>query len=232
MANYTPLESIANVRERLHTTSTNYPSDIAIKHYNRAYKKVTGKMRLLDDEYYYEQGKTNTVVWQQEYEVKTLWVEDITRVKRVFIKYSATDTYYTPVREENPAILPYWKDYYAEKQSKTDPFYYIQDNSIWVFPASTEAVTEGIMIEVITQPPSLLTTDTADKVQVPERINESIEVLMCPLAENYIGKLTVLESERVFNELVKTTLNDNINDLSERWDGFFQQDTAIQSQFR
>lgn len=107
MANYIPLESIANVRERLHTTATNYPNTVAIKHYNRSYKKVTAKMRLLDDEYYYEQGKSDTVTGQIEYTINKIGIEDITRIKRVFVKYSATDEFYTPVREENPAILDY-----------------------------------------------------------------------------------------------------------------------------
>lgn len=145
MANTTPLQAIANVREdRLHSTLTSYPNAVGIKHYNRAYKKVIAKMRMLDDEYFYEQGKANTGIGQIEYnmiEIGTINPEAITRVKRVFIKYSATDTYYTPCREENPATLAYGKDYYSVNQPKSDPFYYIQDNSIWVFPASTEVVT-------------------------------------------------------------------------------------------
>ncbi len=110
MANYTPLESIANVRERLHATATSYPNNIGIKHYNRAYKKVIAKIRLSSDEYFYEEAVSNTVANQSEYtitEVNPLYPEEITRVKRVFIKYASTDTYYTPAREVDPDLLPY-----------------------------------------------------------------------------------------------------------------------------
>lgn len=186
-------------------------------------------MRMLDDEYFYEQGKSNTVVWQIEYNINSIGVEAITRTKRVFIKYSATDTYYTPCREVNPATLTYGKDYYAT-WNKSDPFYYIQDNSIWVFPASTEAVTDWLFIEAIIQPPSLLTSDTADNVQVPERINELIEDGMVSFGLEYLGKPLneAIAQENLFDK----RLRDAMNDLSVRGDGFVQQGSAIQSQFR
>lgn len=73
MANTTPIQAIANVREdRLHSTTTNYPPEVGIKHYNRAYKKVIAKMRMLDDEYFYEQGKSNTAIGQVEYQINDI----------------------------------------------------------------------------------------------------------------------------------------------------------------
>lgn len=189
-------------------------------------------MRLLDNEYYYEQAKANTVVWKSEYtaiEVDPDYPEAITRVKRVFVKYRADDQYYTPLREENPALLDYGKDYYAD-WSETDPFYYIQDNSVFIFPTPQEAVTDGYFIEVITQPPSLLTSDTADKVQVPERINEMIEDGMMPFGAEYIGK--PLNEVQAHEQIFNTRLRETISDLSGRGDGFSIQDTAIQSQFQ
>lgn len=187
-------------------------------------------MRLTDDEYFYEQGKANTVIDQVEYTVGAIWTESITRVKRVFIKYSNDDTYYTPAREVSPVMLPYGKDYYAVNQPKTDPIYYIQDNSIWVFPASTEVVIEWLFIEAIIQPPSLLSTDTADKVQVPERINELIEDGMVSFGLEYLGK--PLNEAIAQEQLFDKRLREVINDISLRGDGYVQQGSAIQKQFR
>lgn len=229
MANTTPLQAIANVREdRIHATTTSYPDTVGIKHYNRSYKKVIAKMRLTDNEYFYEQGKATTVVNQVEYNITEInspiyGTVDINRIKRVFIKYSADQTYYTPCDEVSPDKLPYWKDYYAVHQPKTDPIYYIQDNSVWVFPTSTEAVTEGFFIEAIIQPPALLTTDTADKVQVPERINEIIEDGMVSFAMEYLGKPLneAVAQENLFDKRLK----DAINDIALRWDGYVQQTT-------
>lgn len=229
MANTTPLQAIANVREdRIHATLTNYPNAVGIKHYNRSYKKVIAKMRLTDDEYFYENGSSNTVIWQVEYNITEIvspnyGTVDINRIKRVFIKYSANQTYYTPCREVSPAMLDYWKDYYAVHQPKTDPIYYIQDNSVWVFPASTEVVTNWFFIEAIIQPPALLTTDTADKVQVPERINELIEDWMVSFAMEYIWK--PLNECTAQEQLFDKRLRDVVNDLALRGDGYVQQTT-------
>ena len=227
--NTTPIQAITNVREdRLHATLSSYPVAVGIKHYNRAYKKVIAKMRMLDDEYFYEQGKSNTAIGQQEYPIIEIispnyGTVDINRIKRVLVKYSADQTYYTPCREINPAMLDYGKDYYAEKQSKTEPIYYIQDNSIWIYPVSTEVVTEGLFIEAIIQPPSLLSTDTADNVQVPERINELIEDGMVSFGLEYLGK--PLNEAMAQENLFDKRLRDAIGDLSVRGDGFVQQTT-------
>ena len=113
MANTTPLQAIANVREeRIHATTTSYPDTVGIKIYNRVYKKVIAKMRLTDNEYFYEQGKSNTVIGQVEYNIVEIvspnyGTVDINRIKRVFIKYSADQTYYTPCDEVSPDKLPY-----------------------------------------------------------------------------------------------------------------------------
>ena len=236
MANTTPSEAIANVIERVHTTSSNYPTNVGIKHYNKVYKKVLSKMRLLDDEYFWEELTFTTVIGQREYTIKDfVWddtiTREITRIKRAYIKYSADDQYFLPVREENPAMLTYWKDYY-ETWTKTDPFYYIQDNSVWIFPVSTEAVTLWGRFEAIINPPSLLSSDAADKVKVPERINEVIEDWMIPFVLEYLWKITYVECMRLFNEFISTTLRDSINDLAVRGDWYVVQDTSIQSQFR
>jgi hypothetical protein len=99
-----------------------------------------------------------------------------------------------------------------------------------VFPTSTEAVTAWLFIEAIIQPPALLTSDTADKVKVPERINELIEDGMVSFGLEYLGKPLneAIAQENLFDK----RLRDAINDLSVRGDGFVQQGSAIQSQFR
>lgn len=222
MTQKSPVQSISSVRTRIHSTTTSYPDSIGIEHYNRVYKKVISKMRLLDDDYFYQQGSSNSIVWQKEYTINQIGVTDITRVKTVNIKYSASDAYYTPCRDATDYEKER-KDYYAVNQSKTDPFWYIQDQSIWIFPVATEVVTNGIFIESIIQPPSLITTDTASSVVVPERVNEVIEDGMTPFALEYIGKMIYTECTNAYTNFIETTLNDTIADLSLRWKGYVQQ---------
>lgn len=162
-------------------------------HYNWSYQDVTGDIQLLDEEYFFDYGLWDTVVSQTEYEVEqivspTYGTVDITQVKNVLVKYTADQTNFINAREVHKESLEYGNDYYATRQSTTDPFFYIQDNSIWLFPAPTEAVTGGLKVECIIQPPDLLTADTLDKVFVPKRIQRIIEEWMMPYAYEYLGK--------------------------------------------
>ena len=192
-------------------------------------------MRLLDDDYFFQNGKTNTVAGQQEYTIYDIWetdslvseVTDITRIKTVSIKYTEDQAHYTPCRLASAEQLLYTKDYYATNQSKRDPFYFIQGQSIWIYPVADVAVTNGLLIEAIIQPPSLLTTDVAELVVVPERINEVIEDGMTPFALEYIGKMTYTECMNAYNNFIATTLNDVIGDLSLRGRGYVQQSHRI-----
>ena len=81
---------------------------------------------------------------------------------------------------------------------------------------SEENVTGGLLIEAIIQPPSLLTTDTADKVVVPERVNEVIEDGMTPFALEYVGNMTYSECMTEYDRFLRVTLRDSIDDLSLR----------------
>lgn len=183
----TPAQAILNVRGRTISTVSNYPDAVALMHYNYAYQDVTGDIQLLDEEYFFDVWLSSTVIWQIEYAINQIGIRDINQLERVELKYTTDQQYFTTLRRENPDNLPYSKDYYT-KWSKADPFYYIQDNSIWVFPAVEVSVTNWLRVEAIVQPPDLLTSDTIDKVLIPKRIQRIIEDWMMSYAYEYLGK--------------------------------------------
>lgn len=231
----TPSQAIANVRTRTHSNTQSYPDTIGIMHYNWSYQDVTGDIQLLDEEYFFDYGIGDTVVGQVEYENTEIlnwayWaIADVTQTKNVFVKFTADQTYFTQVREVHRESLEYGTDYYAVSQSKTDPFFYIQDNSIWIFPAVEEAVTWGVKIECIVQPPDLLTTDTIDSVFVPKRIQRIIEEGMMPFAYEYLGKENMIVwAVNMYDKRKKEALAQ----IKTRDDGIVNVVAPIQSQFR
>lgn len=56
------------------------------------------------------------------------------KVNRVLIKPYDTDTYFKPCREVKPQNLPYDWLYYMTNQSKSEPIYFIADESIFIAP--------------------------------------------------------------------------------------------------
>lgn len=230
----TPSQAIANVRTRTHSNTQSYSDAIGITHYNWSYQDVTWDIQLLDEEYFFDYGLGDTVIDQVEYQVKqivspTYWTVDVSQIKNVFVKYKADQTYFTPVREVHKESLEYGTDYYATRQSTTDPFFYIQDDSIWLFPAPQEAVTGGLKVECIIQPPDLLTSDTIDKVFVPKRIQRIIEEWMMPYAYEYLGKENMIVwAVNMYDKRKKEALAH----IKNRDDGIVNVVAPIQSQFR
>lgn len=68
----TPIAAIANVRDRIHATTASYPDSTGIKHYNWIYEDITLDIQLLDEEYFFTYGDSNTVIGQIEYTINTL----------------------------------------------------------------------------------------------------------------------------------------------------------------
>ena len=56
------------------------------------------------------------------------------KAKGVYVKGYSTDTNYIKAREVKLADLPYDWDYYLEHQPKSDPIYFIGDNSLFIAP--------------------------------------------------------------------------------------------------
>lgn len=229
-----PSQSIANVRTRTHSNTQSYPDTIGITHYNWAYQDVTWDIQLLDEEYFFDYGIGDTVIGQAEYQVveiisPTYGTVDITQIKNVLVKYTADQTNYINAREVHKESLEYGTDYYETHQSTTDPFFYIQDNSIFLYPAPLEALIWGLKVECIIQPPDLLTADTLDKVFVPKRIQRIIEEWMMPFAYEYLGKENMIPwSVNMYDKRKKEALAQ----IKTRDDGIVNVVAPIQSQFR
>ncbi len=107
----------------------------------------------LKENYNWDIFRTSTVVNQDEY-VFPLIASDTAWVKKlhsVWITYSweINDLWlidYTPARLIKTSELPYEWNHYVDNQSETDPIYHISDNSIFIAPAPSTAITNWIKI--------------------------------------------------------------------------------------
>lgn len=230
-----PSQAISNVRDRVHATTVSYPDSVAIKHYNYAYEDVTLDMQLLNEEYFFTYWDSNTVIDQIEYaaiQINTWTVllplfRDISRVKNVLVKYTADQEYYTKLKQVWPDYLVNGKDWHAKNQ--VEPIYFIQDNSIWIFPAVTESVAGWLRIEAIIQPDEVEIADAASTVLVPRRISRIIEEWMMQYAYEYLGKEEKIPwAIQVYDKRKKEALEQ----IKTRDSGIYQATNAIQHNLR
>jgi len=162
-----------------HTNSTDYTSTQSVEDLNLVYQEVVDTIvNEVDEDYFWDIAESNTVVWQSEYLAETIWIApddlDIKKVNKVYIKYSASDTYYTKANFLNPWSLDKDTDWYKDNHSKSNPFFYIQDTSLFIYPAPTEAVTNWLKLYVIHTPADLTATSTESEIEIPYQFHKVI----------------------------------------------------------
>lgn len=162
-----PSEIIAKALLDTHTNSENYdPATVWIEALNIVSNTINNQIvETVREDYFWDEFKVDTVIWQTEYkivegEIAWDWVADtevnIKKVNKLFIKYVDTDTYYTQVEYVAPYTLDKDLDEYAATQSGSSPFYYIQDRSVFIYPAPEVEITEWLKMNAIYTPPTIL----------------------------------------------------------------------------
>lgn len=186
----------ARALRKAHTNANNYASTEANQDIDIVYQELVDYIVNVSKwDYFWDSGITNTVVWQSEYVAEKLGIDpndlDIKKINKVFIKYSSTDTYYTKATYQNPGTLDKHPAYYKVSQNKAEPFFYIQDKSIFLYPAPTEAVTSGLELYVIHKPQVITISSTEADIELPTQFQYLIAYGMA---------ISILEDQRKFNE--------------------------------
>ena len=173
----TPSQIIAEARKLTATDSANYTDAQGIIDFNIVYQDVISDViSELDEDYFWNQIKADTVANQNEYTIDDTETSPnfrINHVNKVAIKYGANDSY-TDATRINPNDMERDEDFYETNQPKTSPIYYVADNSVFVFPKPTDAVTEGLKLTVILQPNDLTTSSAETDVAVQPRFHKVI----------------------------------------------------------
>ena len=160
-----------------HTNVANYTTEQAVEDLNLVYQDLVDRIVCISKwDYFWDTWVTDTVINQSEYLAEKLGIApddlDIKKINKVFIKYSSTDTEFTRALYQNPWVLQEHPDYYKTNWSKTSPFFYIQDNSFFIYPAPTEALTWGIEIFVIHKPADIDETTTEENIEIPAQFHK------------------------------------------------------------
>jgi len=215
-----------------HTDTVDYPTTDADADIDLRYQELVDEIVSVTKwDYFWDKWETDTVVDQSEYVAEKLGIApddlDIKKVNKVFIKYSENDTIWTRVRYQNPWALAKHPDYYAVNQVATDPFFYIQDTSIFIFPAPTEVITDWLELFVIHKPAEITTDSTEADIEIPTQFHKlisdwlRIDIYLSQWLENeaqiaqarydtWIRAMIMIMKER-YNQPIKRTFVNNLN---------------------
>ena len=137
--------SLAEFRTDIPCDIIQMPDATGLRYYNYIRDRLIEAIRKENEDYFYNYVTTNTVIWQNEYNLPKRWdlaedwvtvLDGLTNVKSVSWKINSTDTEYTvlrPIRQEN---LEKDIESYDETSS---PFFCLMDNSVFIYPAPKEA---------------------------------------------------------------------------------------------
>lgn len=173
-------QSIINRAIRLtHTNVADYSVEQSVEDLNLVYQDMIDEIVVVTKgDYFWDRWMTDTVPFQSEYGAEKLGIApddlDIKKVNKVFIKYSESDENFTPVRYQNPWVLTEHPDYYKVHQSKLDPFFYIQDTSVFIYPAPSEIIECWMELFVIHKPADITENTLEDDIEIPSQFHKTI----------------------------------------------------------
>jgi len=135
------------------------------------------------EDFFWDFFTTDLVANQSEYILPTLIWDWWTRFEKwdwVSVKYNDSD-WWVKARRVNQNWLDRDDSYYEVNQSNLDPFYYIKDNSLFLFPAPKTSETASLKLEWIKWLADLELASTEDDVfnnKIPKKFHTVIAMWM------------------------------------------------------
>lgn len=203
-------------RNLTYKTSDQVSDTNLIKYTNINYRQLVRKIiNDVNEDFFYEEWTTDLVWWQEEYTLKQAnsTQQGSFKILWVSIKYSDDNEYYTKLEAQTIATLDKSISYYKTNQPKTEPFYRLAENSIFIYPTPLENLTEWLKLYWIKNAIDLDITATETDFIIPKEYLHVIaygNMYHIYLADWEIDKANV-SKQNYYNEV-----NEMINELNER----------------
>lgn len=169
----TPSQLIAKARRQSYSNSVSYVDADAVLDLNNRLQVLYSRIQSeVDEGHHWDYGTANTVVWQSEYSIGSLGTLKINQVDGVSVKYNTTDASYTKLTKVDYNSLDYDMQAYFDWSGM--PFYTVKDQSIFIFPSPTVAVTNGIKIFTINQPADVTISSVETDIKIAPRFHNVV----------------------------------------------------------
>lgn len=169
----TPSQIIAKARRQTYSNSVSYTDSDAILDLNNRLQILYSRVQSeVDEWHHWNYWITDSVVGQSEYTITNLSTLAINQIDGVSVKFNTSDDNYTKLNRIDFNSLEY--DMQAYEDWAWSPFYTIKDQSIFIFPAPTVAVTNWIKIFSIQQPADVTTSSSESDIKIAPRFHNAI----------------------------------------------------------
>lgn len=210
---------ISLARNQTWGTTTSQVSDAQMLIYlNIVYQEIFAAIAETSKLQLWERWTADLVADQSEYSLPILdtansqpWLK---RLLQLYIKYSATQTDYYKVQAKTYEALHEWYDFYLDNSNLDEkyPIYVRADeNSIFINPAPTEAVTEWLVIQATYTPLDLQLTDAEVDIKLPREYHNILALGL----EQYIRWYRQVDTKRSI--AMQRYLTEKQKMLSDQW---------------
>jgi len=204
-------------RTLTNTTSTQVSDADVLTYMNIVYHDLEEAIvAQVNEDYFYDYLTTDSVIDQSEYQLKTstATVEWVKKLLWVSVKQKVADSVYIKYRLNDLWSLDRDLQYYEDNQSSWDPFFVIQEDSIFLFPTPDEVVTDWVKIHVIVNLVDLAAWWAETTVMIPRQWHHLIAIWVKQYI--YMARNLINEKNDAKNEYETEKLK-FINALSERY---------------
>lgn len=179
---------------------------------NERNKQMTIALAKIKGDYQLERSTSDIIANQEEYPMPT----DCLRLKRLEAKYDDGDWVRVPFMDINEDSGAQDTETLSENYEKTAPYADIMDNSIFMRPVPTTAVTGGLKLWYVVRPADMtLTTETPD---TPVELHRTLADMIALDIRQMKGEMTyaqALQAEAAIMEQVKAQAEPRQNDPLE-----------------
>lgn len=186
--NLTALRASALRKVSMQLTSSDYPNADVDANLNEWYRQCVGWVISASGiwEYQGEKSTTNLVLNQSEYVLPTAMIY----LNRVSIKYPNSSSYVLARRIDDKSTDSAFENNAIAQGTEASPVYRVFDNSIFIYPIPSAAVTSGLAIEMVEDITDLTSSGDIPNIPIPAQ-----KILACGAARDYA------ESEEMWNKV-------------------------------
>lgn len=172
--------SVIIAKSRVQTnTSVGQKSDaLMLADLNTVYKEIFSRLSSKSKKYTWQTYKVNTVANINEYQIPKRWTLDslwatiawLKRVLNIQVKYSS-DWDYVPCKQYDTSM---WVD--SEYTDINNPYCIVRDGSIFLYPAVSSVITDGLVIEWQYIPLDLTLATASTSIKLPVEYHDLLVI--------------------------------------------------------
>lgn len=169
----------------------------------------------VSEDFFIKEFNTDTVIWQRAYDLQEAtsiqtWHK---KIKKVYVKFSANDTYYTELKEVSFNWLRDDLDYYSDNTPTAEAFFFLKWNQIVIFPSPSEEIINWLIVESSITPIDLVAWWAEWTILIPRQFHNIIVQGM--LQYIFAHLIKIWEKNDAINDYERLK-NDMVSELSDR----------------